>query len=107
MKRSATASSTTAIATSSRSARLRSGRIDLRSGSSRERCKALRHGPIHLAPERYHEIGDAIEPLPSPPIELRWLAVARRQRIDFVIAPNKTQREPFLPLAAESGETVR
>src|SRR5664279_1213709 len=105
MKRSATASSAIAIAMSSRSARLRSDRTDF--GSSRESRKALRHCPIHLAPERHHQIGDAVEPFPSPLIEFRRLAVARRQRVDFVFGARETQREPFLPLAAEFGEPVR
>src|SRR6266849_10673942 len=61
----------------------------------------LRHRPVDVAPERHHEIGDAVEPLPSPLVEFRRLAVARRQRIDFVVASCETQREPFLPLAAE------
>jgi hypothetical protein len=74
--------------------------------SSREFCKALRHRPIHLAPERHDEIGDAVESLPSPLVEFRRLAVAWRQGIDFMIGPGETQREPFLTLAAESCEPV-
>jgi hypothetical protein len=66
----------------------------------------LRHRPVHIAPERHHEIGDAIEPFPSPLVEFRRLAVAWRQRIDFVIGPGEPKREPFLPLAAEFCEPV-
>src|ERR1700738_3567010 len=94
MKPWAIASSTTAIATSSRSARLRSGRIrafssEMDAGSRQENAsnqesrasfrfyrngtlepaefrKSLRHRSIDIAPERHHEIGDAIEPLPWP-----------------------------------------
>ena len=75
--------------------------------SSRKFRKTLRHRPIYIAPERHDEIGDAIEPLPSPPVEFRRLTVARRQRIDFVIASGEAQREPFLALAAEFREPVR
>ena len=67
----------------------------------------LRHRPIDLAPERHHEIGDAVEPLPAPCVEFRRLVVARRQRIDLVIAAGEAQREPFLPLAAEFRQPVR
>ena len=63
--------------------------------------KMLRHHSIYVAPERYDQIGDAIEPLPSPLIEFRRLAVARHQRVDFIIASCESQREPFLALAAE------
>src|SRR6267142_2571882 len=59
---------------------------------------------INFAPERHHQIGDAIELLPAPLIEFRRLAVARRQRIDLAVMPGKTQREPFLALAAEFGQ---
>src|SRR6478735_5146274 len=62
---------------------------------------------VHLAPERHDQIGDAVETFPAPLIELRRLPVARRQRIDLVVAPGIAQREPFLPLAAEFGETMR
>ena len=43
---------------------------------AREFRKALRHRPINLPPERHDEIGDAVEPLPSPGIKFRRLAVA-------------------------------
>src|ERR1700676_3944277 len=76
------------------------------SRSFRELRKALRHRPIHLAPEGHDEIGDAVEPLPLPLVELRRLAVAWRQRIDFIVGPGETQREPFLPLATEFCESV-
>ena len=48
--------------------------------SSRVRGKRRATVPIHLAPERHHEIGDPVEPFPSPSVEFRRLAVARRQR---------------------------
>src|SRR3954466_7931636 len=54
---------------------------------------------IHLAPERHHEIGDMVEPLPAPLVEFRLLSVARRQRIDFAVLAGEAQREPFLALA--------
>jgi hypothetical protein len=63
--------------------------------------KTLRHRPIDIAPKRHHEIGNAVEPLPSPLVEFRRLSVARCQRIDFVIGACETQREPFLALATE------
>src|ERR1700738_5168310 len=128
MKPWAIASSTTAIATSSRSARLRSGRIrafssEVEAGSRQENAsnqesrasfrfyrngtlepaefrKSLRHRSIHIAPERHQGSGARSEPLPSPLVEFRRLAVARRQWIDFIVGPGKAQREPFLPLAA-------
>src|SRR4051794_5990454 len=62
---------------------------------------------IDLAPERHHEIGDPIEAFPSPCVEFGRLAVARRQRIDLLVASEKAQREPFLPLAAEFREPMR
>ncbi len=49
-----------------------------------ERCEMLRDGPIHIASERHDEIGNTIEPLPSPLIELRRLVIARGQRIDLL-----------------------
>jgi F-type H+-transporting ATPase subunit epsilon len=64
------------------------------------------HRAVGVAPERHHEIGNAVEPLPSPSVEFRRLAVARRQRIDLIIASCETQREPFLPLAAEFRQAV-
>src|SRR3954451_6011285 len=69
--------------------------------------KTPRDFAIHLAPERHHKVGYAIEPLPSPRVEFRLLAVARRQRIDLIILSGKTQREPFLALAAEFCQPVR
>ena len=74
-----------------------------RSAKSR---KFLRHAPIDLAPERHDDIGDAIEPFPSPLVEFRRLAVANLQRIDLVVGAGETQREPFLALAAESCEPM-
>src|SRR5476651_1349523 len=62
---------------------------------------------IHLAPERHHEVGDAVEPFPSPLVEFGRLTVTWCQRIDFVIGACETQREPFLALAAEFGEPMR
>src|SRR3954454_527718 len=85
-------------------------RIGISIFSSRGGCKSRERAGdrfIYVAPERDHQIGDAIEPLPAPGIEFRRLAVARRQRIDLVIASGKAQRKPFLPLAAEFGEPVR
>src|SRR5262249_471579 len=64
------------------------------------------HLAIDLTAERDDEIGDAVEPLPAPGIEFGRLVVARRRRIDLVVAAGKTQCEPFLALAAESGEPV-
>src|SRR6185437_14285262 len=63
--------------------------------------KTCGHRAIDLAPERHHEIGDPIEALPPPCIEFSRLVVARRQRIDLLVASHESQREPFLPLAAE------
>ena len=40
-------------------------------------------------------------------IEFRRLAVARLQRIDFVVASGEAQREPFLALAAEFRQPMR
>ena len=77
------------------------------SSPSRELRKTLRDFAIDLAPERHHEIGDAVKPLPAPLVEFRRLAVARRQRIDLVVMSGKAQREPFLALAAEFREPVR
>ena len=51
--------------------------------------------------------GNQLEPLPSPLVEFRLLAVARCQRIDFVFGSREAQRKPFLPLAAEFGEAMR
>src|SRR5450432_3123915 len=99
-RRWATASSATAIATSSRSGRFRSDRI-VNVLSSGKFGKTHRHRPIDLAPERHHEIGGAVEPLPAPLVEFRRLAVAWRQRIDVGVGPGKTQRKPFLALTAE------
>jgi hypothetical protein len=75
-------------------------------GLSREGCEMQRHGPVHVAAERHHEIGDKVKVLPSPLIELRRLAVARSQRIDFRVGTGETHREPFLPLAAEFRQPV-
>src|ERR1700754_2347678 len=69
--------------------------------------KRLRHRAIDLAAGRHHEIGDALEPLPAPGVEFRWLAVARRQRIDLALRARETPRKPFLALAAEFGEAMR
>src|SRR5439155_7769655 len=73
----------------------------------REIRKGLRHRPVHLAPERHHEVGDTVEPFPAPLVEFRRLAVARCQRIDFVVTAGEAQREPFLPLAAVFGHPMR
>src|ERR1700722_20578323 len=61
----------------------------------------LRPRAIDLAPERHHQTGDAVEPFPAPLVEFRRLAVARRQRIDFIVGAGEAQREPLLALAAE------
>jgi hypothetical protein len=74
---------------------------------SRKSRKTPRHHPVHFAPERHHEIGDAVEPLPAPGVEFRRLAVTRRQWIDFLFGAGETQREPFLALAAEFREAMR
>ena len=66
-----------------------------------------RHRPVNLAPEGHDQIGDPIEALPAPGVELRRLIVARRQGIEILLASGKAQREPFLPLPAESGEPMR
>ena len=65
------------------------------------------HGPVHVATERHHEVGDAIKPLPPPLIEFRRLAVACRQRIDFLLDAGEAQCEPFLPLPAKLREPMR
>src|SRR5262249_24983964 len=54
-----------------------------------------------------HQIGDPIEPLPAPGVELRGLLVARGERIDIRIVPPEAQREPFLALTAELAEPMR
>src|SRR6478752_4617143 len=83
--------------TSKNIARIGIGSCSVRRGCKcRERC---RYGLVHLAPERHDQIGDAVETFPAPGIELRRLPVARRQRIDLIVAPGIAQREPFLPLA--------
>src|SRR6476620_5109133 len=74
---------------------------------SREPRKFTGHHTVHLAPERHHEASDAVEPFPAPRIEFGWLAVARRQRVDLVVAAGEPQREPFLALAAEPGKAMR
>src|SRR5664279_6496633 len=81
----------------------RGGRI----GGNCEFGKMPGHRSIHLAPERHYEIGDVVEPFPSPALEFRRLTVALRQRIDFIIASAETQREPFLALAPEFRKPVR
>src|SRR6266436_3370697 len=106
----AIAPSVTAIAMSSRSAPSRWGRTEgseTIAGSPRKVRETPRHFAIDLAPERHHEIGDAVEPFPAPAIKFGRLAVAWRQRVDIPIISRETQREPFLPLAAEFGESVR
>src|SRR4051812_11416820 len=85
-------------------------RIGIGTFSVRRGCKfGERRGDslIHLAAERHDQIGDAIKPFPAPLVELRRLAVARRQRVDLVVAPGEPQREPLLALAAEFGEAMR
>src|SRR5882672_8698330 len=85
-------------------------RIGIGTFSSRRRGKSRERrgdGLIHLAPERHHEIGDAVQPFPAPQIEFGRLAVTRSQWIDLVDVPGEPQREPFLPLAAEFGEAMR
>src|SRR5689334_21830455 len=69
--------------------------------------KCLRHHSVHIAPKWYDEVGDTIEALPAPGIEFGRLAVARRQRVDFIVAAGVAQREPFLPLPAELREAMR
>src|SRR5882724_1389650 len=74
-------------------------RIGIGTFSNRRGCKfceRCRHGLIHLAPERHDQIGDAVETFPAPLIELGRLAIARRQRVDLVVAAGVAQREPFL-----------
>src|SRR5262249_57976122 len=61
----------------------------------------------NLAEGRPPEIGATVETLPAPGIELRGLAVARRQRIDLLVTPCEAQREPFLSLAAEFRQAMR
>ena len=73
---------------------------------ARELRKLPRHGPVYAAPERHHEVGDPVEPLPAPGIKFGRLAVARRQRIDLLVAAGEAQREPFLPLAAKFREAM-
>lgn len=74
---------------------------------SHEFPKKLGHLPIHVAAERHDEIGDTVEPLPSPLVEFRRLAVAWRERIDLIVASSEAQREPFLPLATEFCQPMR
>src|SRR5882762_6073684 len=110
MTRSPIASSATATATSSRSAPSQSRRtegLEEAVSSSGKFREAPRHFLINAAAERHDQIGDAVEPLPAPGIEFGRLAVARRQRVDLVVAAGEPQREPFLPLAAELGEAMR
>src|SRR5882762_10489615 len=85
--------------TSKNIARIGIGTFSVRRG--RKSCKRPDDSPIHLAPERHDQIGDAVETFPAPLIELRRLPVARRQRVDLVVATGVAQREPFLALAAE------
>ena len=73
---------------------IRPPRPGLSAPSARSR-KMPRDPAVHLAPERHHEIGDAIEPLPAPLVEFRRLAVARRQRIDLVVRPVKRSANHF------------
>src|SRR5213080_1520843 len=65
-----------------------------------------RHCPVHVAPERHHEVGDAVELLPAPAIEFGRLPVARRQWIDLVVTSGVPQREPLLPLTAKFREAM-
>src|SRR6478735_9017652 len=61
-------------------------RISIGTSSVRRDCKfGERRGYnfIHLAAERHDQIGDAVEPFPTPLVELRRLSVARRQRVDL------------------------
>ena len=65
---------------------------DLSSAStqrSRELRKMLRDAAIHLATKRHDEIGNAIEPLPAPGIEFSGLCIARRHRVDLIVAAGK------------------
>src|SRR5579872_4401126 len=73
---------------------------------NREPRKFLRHSAINLAAEWHDKIGDAIEALPAPGVELGRLAVALRQRIDLAVIAGEAHREPFLALAAEFGEAM-
>src|SRR6202012_565189 len=57
---------------------VRPEKLRLRAGIC-EPLKLPRHGAVDLAPERHHEIGDAVEPLPAPLVEFRRLAVALTQ----------------------------
>src|ERR1700728_3654479 len=98
-KPSAIAPSAIAIAGSSRSAHSRSDRTEVK--LSGKRRKTLRHRPIDVATERHHEVGDTVEPFPSPLIELRRLAIARDQRIDLLLLAREAQREPFLALSTK------
>src|SRR5882757_1010873 len=110
MMRSPIAPSATATATSSRSAPSQSRRtegLEEAVSSSGKFREAPRHFLINAAAERHDEIGDAVQPFPAPGIEFGRLAVARRQRVDVALVPGETQREPFLPLAAELAEAVR
>jgi hypothetical protein len=75
--------------------------------SSDEFRETFCHRPIHIAPEGHYQIGDAIESFPSPLVEFRRLAIARRQRIDFVIGTCEAQRKPFLPLTAKFRQAMR
>src|SRR5262245_39903282 len=69
--------------------------------------KYSRDHSVDIAPKWYDEVSDAIEPLPSPRIEFCRLAIARRQRVDLVVAAGESHRKPFLPLPTKFGEAVR
>src|SRR5580698_9564069 len=73
----------------------------------REFCELMRHRAVDVAAERHHEFGDAIELFPAPLVEFRRLAVARGEWIDLLLGAGKTQRKPFLPLAAKLRQPVR
>jgi hypothetical protein len=51
--------------------------------------KLPRDALVDVAPERHHKVGDTVEPFPSPLVEFRRLAVARRQRVDFLLSAGK------------------
>src|SRR5579883_639280 len=82
-------------------------RSGLASSLPRKPRKLLRHFAIDLAPERHHQIGNAVEALPAPGVEFGGLAVALGARIDVAVIAGEAQREPFLALATEMAEPVR
>src|SRR5258708_25060464 len=66
---------------------------------AREPGKFLHHALVDRPLERNDQIGQILHRLPTPTDDLR-LVTARARDIDLVILAGKTNRIPFLPLAA-------